>query len=309
MIYVLYGLDNYLINYNVKKIVKGDDKEYFDLENTDLGSIILSCNSLSLFSNHKNIVVENSYIFTSTINKKLPEQNIDVLDKYIDNINKDVNLIFVIEKDKLDDRKKIVKKIKEKGKIIDCNTKKNNISIVKEFFDRYKISDEDIKYLIDRVGDNLSIIYQESEKLKIYKIDDKVIDKNDIDMITTKAYDLDIFHLIENIVLKNKEKALESYNELIKNGEEPIKIIILLSNQFRLIFQSKKLYMMGYSELNISQKLKVHPYAIKKALEKTRNFKEEKLIDYLYKLAILDENIKKGKIDANTGLELFIINL
>ena len=175
MIYVLYGLDSYLINYNVKKIVKGDDKEYFDLENTDLGSIILSCNSLSLFSNHKNIVVENSYIFTSTINKKLPEQNIDVLDKYIDNINKDVNLIFVIEKDKLDDRKKIVKKIKENGKIIDCNTKKNNISIVKEFFDGYKISDEDVKYLIDRVGDNLSIIYQESEKLKIYKIDDKVI--------------------------------------------------------------------------------------------------------------------------------------
>ena len=32
MIYVLYGLDSYLINYNVKKIVKGDDKEYFDLE-------------------------------------------------------------------------------------------------------------------------------------------------------------------------------------------------------------------------------------------------------------------------------------
>lgn len=309
MIYVLYGLDNYLINYNVKKIVKNDDKEYFDLENTYLDNIILSCNSLSLFSDHKNIIVENSYIFTSTINKKLPEQNIDILDKYIDNINKDVNLIFIIEKDKLDDRKKIVKKIKEKGKIIDCNTKKNNISVVKEFFDGYKISDSDIKYLIDRVGDNLSIIYQESEKLKIYKLDDKVINKNDIDTCTTKAYDLDIFHLIENIVLKNKEKALESYYELIRNGEEPIKIIILLSNQFRLIFQSKKLYMMGYSELNISQKLKVHPYAIKKALEKTRNFKEENLIDYLYKLAVLDENIKKGKIDANTGLELFIINL
>ena len=200
-------------------------------------------------------------------------------------------------------------KIYHKELVYGCNTKKNNISIVKEFFDGYKISDEDVKYLIDRVGDNLSIIYQESEKLKIYKIEDKVIDKNDIDTITTKAYDLDIFHLIENIVLKNKEKALESYNELIKNGEEPIKIIILLSNQFRLIFQSKKLYMMGYSELNISQKLKVHPYAIKKALEKTRNFKEEKLIEYLYKLAILDENIKKGKIDANSGLELFIINL
>lgn len=309
MIYVLYGLDNYLINYNVKKITKNDDKEYFDLENTSLDNIVLSCNSLSLFSNHKNIVVENSYIFTSTINKKLPEQNIDVLDKYIDNINKDVNLIFVIEKDKLDDRKKIVKKIKDKGEIIDCNTKKNNVSLVKEFFDGYKINDDDIKYLIDRVGDNLSIIYQESEKLKIYKIDDKIIGKNDIDSCTTKAYDLDIFHLIENVVLKNKEKALESYYELIKNGEEPVKILILLSNQFRLIYQSKKLYMMGYSELNISQKLKVHPYAIKKALEKTRKFNETILLEYLYKLAVLDEDIKKGKIDSASGLEMFIINI
>ena len=309
MIYVLYGLDNYLINYNVKKITKNDDKEYFDLENTSLDNIILSCNSLSLFSDHKNIIVENSYIFTSTINKKLPEQNIDVLDKYIDNINKDVNLIFLIEKDKLDDRKKIVKKIKDKGKIIDCNTKKNNILLVKEFFDGYKISDDDIKYLIDRVGGNLSIVYQESEKLKIYKIDDKIINKNDIDSCTTKAYDLDIFHLIENIVLKNKEKALESYYELIKNGEEPVKILILLSNQFRLIYQSKKLYMMGYSEFNISQKLKVHPYAIKKALEKTRKFNETILLEYLYKLAVLDEDIKKGKIDSTSGLEMFIINI
>lgn len=309
MIYVLFGLDNYLINYNLKKILNDGDKEYFDLENTSISNIILSCDSISLFSTSKNVIVENAYIFIPTTNKKLPEQNLEALEKYINNINKDTNLIFIIEKEKLDERKKIVKSIKEKGKIIDCNYKKNNTSIVKEFFSGYSITDSNINYLIDRVGNNLSILYQECEKLKIYKLDDKVISKEDIDSNTTKAYDLDIFHLIENIVLNNKEKALESYYELIKNGEEPIKIIILLSNQFRLIYQSKRLYKKGYLESDIAQKLKVHPFAIKKALEKVGNFKEEILLNYLYELSILDSKIKSGKIESTTGLELFIINI
>lgn len=309
MIYILYGLDSYLIKYNLNKIMNNGEQDEFDLENTTIQNIILSCDSLSLFSNKKNVIVENAYIFTTTTNKKLPEQNIDALEKYINNPNMDVNLIFIVEKEKLDERKKIVKSIKEKGKIIDCNSQKNVTKIVNEFFDGYFIEDASIKYFIDRVGDNLSLLYQESEKLKLYKIDDKKIDISDIENNTTKSYDLDIFHLIENIITKNKEKALESYYELLKNGEEPIKIIILLSNQFRLIYQSKKLYMKGYSETNIAQKLKVHPYAIKKALEKTHNFKEDTLLKYLYDLSILDSNIKSGKIDSSTGLELFIINL
>lgn len=309
MIYILYGIDSYLIKYNLNKIMNNGEQDDFDLENTIIQNIILSCDSLPLFSSKKNIIVENAYIFTSTTNKKLPEQNIDSLEKYINNPNKDVNLIFIVEKEKLDERKKIVKIIKEKGKIIDCNSQKNLTKIVNEFFDGYFIDNASIKYLIDRVGDNLSLLYQESEKLKLYKIDDKKIDISDIENNTTKSYDLDIFHLIENIIVKNKEKALESYYELLKNGEEPIKIIILLSNQFRLIYQSKKLYMKGYSESNIAQKLNVHPYAIKKALEKTHSFNEKTLLRYLYDLSILDSNIKSGKTDSSIGLELFIINL
>ena len=44
--------------------------------------------------------------------------------------------------------------------------------------------------------------------------------------------------------------------EVIKeNGEEPIKIIIVLANKFRLIYQSKNLYKKGYTEKDISNML------------------------------------------------------
>ena len=59
--------------------------------------------------------------------------------------------------------------------------------------------------------------------------------------VTTETIDTDIFHLVDNIILKNKEKALKSYYEMIKIGEEPIKIIVILANQFRLIYQVKQL--------------------------------------------------------------------
>lgn len=311
MMYIIYGLDAFLINKSMKNILPDDELaiEYFDLENSSIEAIIKSCDSLSLFGDKKYIVVENSYIFTPTINKKLPEQNIEMLEKYINNINENVVLVFKINKEKLDERKKIVKQVKEKGKIIECNKSNDVTKTVKDFFDSYDIRDENIKLLINRVGENLAILEKEAEKLKLYKLDEKTITKDDIELLCYKNVDLDIFKLVENIVLKNKEKAIESYHELIKNGEEPIKLIIILANQFRMIYQTKKLYSKGYSEANIAQKLKVHPYAIKKAYEKTREFNEKDLLKLLYNLALLDKNIKLGNVEGSMGLELFILNI
>ena len=108
-------------------------------------------------------------------------------------------------------------------------------------FDNYKIDNNCINLLVDRVGNNLEILHQEIEKIKQYKDKDLNISKEDIINLTSKNIENDFFALIENIVSKNKEKAMESYFEIIKD-EEPIKIIVVLANKFRLIYQAKRLY-------------------------------------------------------------------
>ncbi|MBQ9181998.1 MAG: DNA polymerase III subunit delta [Bacilli bacterium] len=311
MNYLIYGLDSYLIKKEIDKIKKSKkisdlSISKYDLENTLIEEVIDDATTVSLFDEEKMIICDNAYMFTAST-KKIIEQNVKVLENYIENTNNLCTIIFVVNYEKLDERKKIVKSFKKNCKIIECNSIDKIENYVKKMFDNYSINLSEINLLIDRVGNDLSILDQEIEKIKTYKNDDLQITKEDIINLTEKSIDNDIFHLIENIVNKNKDKALESLREMIKLKEEPIKIIIMLANQFRLIYQAKGLYKLGYTEADISKMLKVHPYRIKLSLSKGRGITDELLLKYIEKLADLDYKIKSGEISSSLALEMFIL--
>ena len=94
---------------------------------------------------------------------------------------------------------------------------------------------------------------------------------------------------------------------MLKKNEEPIKILIILANQFRIMYQAKELYQKGFSGNDIASLLNIHPYRIKLALEKTYSYKSETLLKNISLLADLDYDIKVGNKDASLGLELFIL--
>lgn len=314
MIYVVYGTEEFLINQEINKIVNKHkiDKiniNKYNLEFTLIDDVIEDASMISLFSDIKAIVVDNAYILTGQIKKNELNHNIDNLIKYINNPNTSTILIFTILSEKLDERKKVVKLLKDKANIIVYNQTNNINQIVKSMLDDYVIENKDINYLISRVGSNLGILSNEIEKLKMYKFYDKVITHNDIDNCTCKTIELDIFKFIDNIINKNKNEAIETYKELLKRNEEPIKIIIMLSNQIRIMYQAKELSKEGYSESDIAHELDIHPYRVKIALQKGYMYSSELLLSHLEQLSDLDLNIKNGYINGNLGLELFILGL
>ena len=301
MIYLFYGIEDYLIQKEIDSIKQKNNIEEisisrYDLINTNIEKIIEDCEMNSMFTDKKVIIVNNSYIFTGQSKKGQIEQNLEALEKYINNPNIDTLLIFISDSEKLDERKKIVKLIKQKG-------------IVKSFFNDYKISDSSITKLINRVGNNLPLLEEEAEKLKLYKDDIKEINDEDILKITNKNVDLDIFKLIDNIIMKNKKVAIETYNEMIKYGEEPIKILIMIASQIRLMYQTKLLYKKGYTEKDSASLLGIHPYRVKLATEKGRKYTESDLLMYLDNLADLDSKIKQSNVDKKMAIELFILKI
>jgi len=314
MIYLLYGKENLILEKKINEILKKEKIEAcsvnnYDLEDTLLTDILEDASMLSMFGDKKGIVVFNSYIFTGSTKKTLLEQNTDILLNYLDNPNPDTVLIFVIETDKIDERKKITKQLRKNGTVFELTNQKNTNALVKEMFDDYNIDNATIQLLIDRVGDNLRILEQECEKIKTYKDSEKNITKDDVLALTAKNIDIDIFKLIENIVSKNKKEALEAYHEMLKRNEEPIKIIIMLANQFRLMYQAKELSKKGYTQNDIASELDVHPYRVKLALEKSRNFSSSTLLKHIENLANLDYDIKSGMVDKGLALDLFILEI
>lgn len=314
MIYLFYGIEDYLIQKEIDNIKQKNNIEEisisrYDLTNTNIEKIIEDCEMNSMFTDKKVIIVNNSYIFTGQSKKGQIEQNLEALEKYINNSNIDTLLIFISDSEKLDERKKIVKLIKQKGIVKEFNTTTNINSIVKSFFNDYKISDSSITKLINRVGNNLPLLEEEAGKLKLYKDDIKEINDEDILKITNKNVDLDIFKLIDNIIMKNKKVATETYNEMIKYGEEPIKILIMIASQIRLMYQTKLLYKKGYTEKDSASLLGIHPYRVKLATEKGRKYTESDLLMYLDNLADLDSKIKQSNVDKKMAIELFILKI
>ena len=308
MTYLLYGTNDYLINQEIEKLkeknnITDNDVTRYDYTETLIKDIIDDATLVPLFSNKKMIIVDNSTIFESTSKK----EDTVVLEKYLSSTNDFTILIFIDKVDKLDERKKIYKLLKDNNSVIECNTLNIN-NLVKEKFESYKIESSTITKFINRVGTNPYNLINEIEKLKIFKINEKVITDEDIKFASKNIED-NIFDLINYIVNKNSEKVIDIYHDLLSRGSEPIAILVLIANQFRIILQSKLLYYKGYTEKDIASTLSIHPYRVKLAIQNSRNYSNELLIEYIDKLATLDYEIKSGEKDADTGLELFLLGI
>lgn len=310
MIYLLYGKNKFLIGEEITKIKnkeKIDDINVvnYEFNNQIMHQVIEECNTVSLFSEKKLIIVNNVTIFNRVKNDEI---DIDEIIDYINNFNKENILIFVNELETIDNTKKITKLIKEKGILKEFNdTDVKNI--VKNMFGEYKISLDNINFIINRVGKDLDLLNNEIEKIKIYKNNDLEITKEDIIKLTSTNLDLSAFNFVDQITENNKEIALKIYNEMLLVNNDPTKIIPLLASKFRLIYQTMVLKKMGYTFNQMMSHLEVKEYPIKLALQASYKTNEKKLLSILNDLADLDINIKTGSIDAKLGMQLFILNI
>lgn len=305
MVYLLYGTKDFQINEEIKKITKNQNEmniNKYDLDNSLIQNAIEDAETISMFGDKKTVIIDNANMFTGTTSK-----DSEIIENYLNHINSHTNLIFLVHNEKLDTRKKITKLIKKVGIVKEFNDELNQTTLIKKLFNGYNIENKTINLFLNRIGNNPLIIKNEINKIKIYKGDDKTITDEDILNLTTKKVEIDIFKLIDYIVKKDKDKALELYYEMLKMNEEPIKIIVILANQFRLMYQSKELLKKGYSEKDIASTLKIHPYRIKLAIQNGRNYTKETLLKYLNSLADIDIGIKTGTLNKDLALELFIL--
>ena len=313
-IYLLFGLENYLIDEKLNDIIKKSkvDKDNiirFNLDEDSIYQVLLEASTVGMFSDKKIIIADNASFLSAS--KSISEEEIKELNNYIENPFEDVTLIFIVREEKTDQRKKITKNLIKVSKVLECNKVDNykmNDYISNYIRDNgYSISSSSVELIISKVGYELSNIMKELEKLFIYKDDDKKITKEDIEEVITKNLEKNIFELTNAIVDKNKVKINNIYKELILSGEDPIKLIVTLSNQFRLMLQVKLMRKSGYSEKEIVTTLKEHPYRINLAMNSSYSIEELKI--KLLELSDLDYKIVTGEVDKFFGFEMFLLEI
>ncbi|MYL33408.1 DNA polymerase III subunit delta [Pontibacillus yanchengensis] len=320
-VYLLYGTESYLVQDIQQAIVQygltEEEQEVnlsiYDLEEFPIQEVVMDAETFPFFGERKILICKNASLFKAKPDKAQVEHDMSVLQQYLTEPVDYSILVFIAPYEKVDERKKVIKQIKQQGKVIPCQSLKEHEmsdwiqSIAREL--HINIESAAIDVFIQENGTNLMAIRNELQKMSSYVGDEGTITKDIAEMLAAHNPQASALKLVDAVMNQNVEQAILLYKDLEKQNEEPIALLALLASQFRLIYQSKLLKQKGYSQNQMAQQIKAHPFAIKMALKRERGFSEGQLAQITQLLTEADASMKQGKMEKNLSFELLLYEL
>ena len=306
--YIISAESYHIIEEEIRKIIKNNIPIYFNMYKTTIKEVVTEASYYSLDDSKKYLVVSNA-TFLGT--GKADNDELDVLEKYLDNPNPNTIIVFTTLEG-VDLRKKIVKRIKDNNTLINIPKldKKGINLLITNYLKKYdyNIDYQTINYIIDNSYSNVDIIYNELDKIMLYYNKPCTIKYNDVVKIVGKELDSNNFHFITAMIDKDLKEALKVYNDLKIYKVEPTSLIVLLAREYRLMYYTKMLNKrMGKDE--ICNYLNIKDWQLSKIYNNSIKYTERELLDNLKELCLLDMNIKKGLIDKDIALYSFMLDV
>ncbi|WP_019242661.1 MULTISPECIES: DNA polymerase III subunit delta [Bacillus] len=318
-IYLVYGTEAFIIKETIRKLADSalseDETEFnmstFDLEETPIHLALEEAETFPFMGERKLIILHNPMFLTAEKSKEKVDHNIQQVLEYIDNPSPFSIVVFALQHEKLDERKKITKQLKRQAAVVEANKLKENelISWVSQqaTSNGVSIEEEAIIHLIDIAGQNMLFLANEIEKMALYAQEEKVITVGIVNQLASKSLEQNAFALLDFIMNKRTAQAIELLQDLLRQKEPPLKLLATMATQVRIMYVSKELARNGYGQQKIASHLKIHPYRVKLALEKARHFHEKELLIFLNRIADADYKMKTGQMDPTLLLELVIL--
>ncbi len=314
-LYLLYGNEDFLINETKKYIIDAalteEEREFnlsiYDLEETTVESAVEDCQTISFLGERKVVIMHNPYFLTAEKGKEKVDHNVKVFEEYIMNPVPSTILILIAPYKKLDERKKITKYLLKNAVVLEAKfSEKDTKDWIRQRITEngFEITPNAVELLYQFTGQNLTILNHELEKIFLYS-DGKIIDEEMIQLLVPKSLENNIFVLVDKFVHQQLDQTLEIYHGLLKQNEEPIKILAVIASQIRFIAQVKSLIKQGYGEQKVARILRAHPYRVKLAISQANRFDEEKFLAMIDELADIDYQMKTGFGNKESLLEIF----
>ncbi|GGN96917.1 DNA polymerase III subunit delta [Saccharibacillus kuerlensis] len=320
-LYLCYGTEKYRMKEFVamleNELIPEDQKSFavahYDLAETPIELVVEEAETAPFLAERKLIVVRDSTLFMAGKESTKVEHRVEKLLEYLGNPADYSVLVFLAYAEKLDERKKLVKSFKASASVIPFTPMgEGELSgwVTKQFGkSSVTLSQDAADMLLKRAGTSLGTLSAEIEKLSLFAGAGGSVSADDVEKLVAIGTEQSVFVLIEHIANLKLQQALNIFYDLLKQREEPIKIVSLIARQFRIMLQVKEMSGQNYSQQQIAGQLGLHPYAVKIASEQARRFETARLRRILASIAKLDHEIKTGAVDKVFGLEMFLLKL
>ncbi|KPL01732.1 MAG: hypothetical protein AMJ73_10040 [candidate division Zixibacteria bacterium SM1_73] len=170
-----------------------------------------------------------------------------------------------------------------------------------------KVERKALQILHNYVGNNLSDLANEIEKLVRYLGDRESINPSDVESVVGLSRTYNKFQLIDCVGERDCKKALEILKNLFLSGEKPGTVIYWLTEHIEKLIKAKSFHpQKGESLASI---LKVHPYFAQKYPRQAENFSQDELEKGLVMLYQTDVDLKSSRMPDKILMELLVYNL
>ena len=319
MIYLIYGNQTPSIKSRVKKIIKENLPENdemnlvkFDASNVLIQEIVDEANYVPLGYDHKIVIADNCYFLLKSKpkNKIEADQNYSELMNFLLHPSDDCDLVLTVPSLAIAKTSDIYKKIEEVGKIVEIPDLDQNgwkDGVRKYCLDNahLKIDNDALIELADRTAGDVALLQTSVAKLSLYT---DHVTYDDVILMVARPLEDNTFLIFNYLISGHNTDAIALFRDLRVSNVEPVTLISMLGNQFRLLDQVFYLYKNGKSDDEIAKELNIKPGRVY-ILKKNISLVSEKAIHRtLNDLFDLDLQIKSGLVDRFYAFELFLIN-
>jgi len=293
------------------------DCNSFDAELHTPAEILNAAQTLPLQAARRLVVVKRADVFKAA--------QWEVFHRYLGKPAKRTCLVFIINAEKLSFSGKLQGLFDTAGVMVSFEARKKDAldQAIREYLARYgkKISPDALQLIIDTLGAESAMLYQELEKLALYCEDKATIQRDDAAAILSGVEPRTVFQLVESIGSGNTRASLQQLTVLMESGMEPLPILGMISRQFRLLAVVRDALESGKKISDVTVILNefdrkvnrgkgsFYPQTVERLVKQARTWSRRKISRAFEKLAFTDALLKSSRIDKKLILEHLILQL
>ena len=299
----------------IRKENVGISESFFDVDLKENEQFLEKININSIFSSQELVVLKRA--------EKL--KNIEEILKYIANLEI-VNKEIIIDYDKEDGKfgaklKKLLDELEKNRKMkVFLFQKETEEEIRAYIVNELGINGRDLALLLEMIGNNPFKVRNEVEKIKVFLNGDK-FDIEKIKNVVSVEKEYRIYEMTRNILLNNpadvmryleqKKEYMGILYSLYSELETMYKISSLKKRgrKFSRNYNAFKMEFEEIKEVFKSNNRIPNSYVIFKKLELEQNYTNLNLKKLVFRCWEIEREIKTGKIEMETGVEILIMEI
>jgi DNA polymerase-3 subunit delta len=313
MIYLLYGPDELARSEALAALKAQVPPDLADLNITlldgrklKLEALIAACEAFPFLAERRLVIVHDLLKYQKAGKER------DELRAYLPRVPATCDLVF-IESDDFDKRSGVFTYLKKTATVQEF-LPRQGAELVSWLTERARLLGVRLdvaaaQRLIGYAGSDGRTLVNELGKLASYVGRGGYITPEVVEVLVQDRQEQNLFAFIDELSARRRGAALEGLRRLFADGQAATYVLFMIARQVRILLGVKELATQRLRPDDIAARLGQRPFVVRKALEQVRGFTDAELARLHDRVLELDHASKTGRIEAEAGLEMLVIEL